>query len=568
MTHNQHYDSRIFRPILCFLYEVRGPEALARVGRKTGLTFGRDGFESSWTSVEEADVFLNAVRDECDSDEEFRRAAAYRLKDISVLARPLLGIASVLGTFKGITALVSRTSSIGSVETEVLDKKRRAIIRYRASIQECRNMCIFRQGIAEAIPTFWGAGLATVVEHSCQSLGDECCEYHYELPPTNSYIALLVTSVVYASVAALVAHFGFSIETISAVGLGLIVCFSTLSIGLFRYMNAQSAHVDEIQQELRELFEVENHARRELQRLRERDAEWSHEIDVQVSENEAMRARLGSMIQIQNKNARGLSHDMRSPLGVIRFASCQLLNEECLAGGNAREMLELQVEATNRLENMLEEFMRGPEIKNHALPTVVLSVSDLATTLESRAKAFSQGKPIDVELRRDSSTPEAVETQLMLFDRIVDNLLSNAARYTERGKIDIRLQGEGDFLIIMIRDSGCGIERSRLRAALLGDRGVEPDERVAGSIGIGLSVVVRLLKQLGGRLEVATIEDIGTAWWIYLPISLGENRRVYAQSNAPPVVHIQTGTHRPVELTSRPLRRPNGGPVSEPSRRH
>jgi signal transduction histidine kinase len=105
----------------------------------------------------------------------------------------------------------------------------------------------------------------------------------------------------------------------------------------------------------------------------------------------------------------------------------------------------------------------------------------------------------------------------LLLERVLDNLLTNASKYTERGSILVEVTGQPGWLVIKISDSGRGIATERLEQVF---RGGEPDPApvVGSSRGVGLSTVVRLLAQMGGRLEIMSVPRQGTTIWVYVPV--------------------------------------------------
>jgi len=104
----------------------------------------------------------------------------------------------------------------------------------------------------------------------------------------------------------------------------------------------------------------------------------------------------------------------------------------------------------------------------------------------------------------------------MMLERIVDNLLTNAVKYTERGSIVVEVGGTPGFLLLKVSDTGRGIGPERLEQVLRAG-GPDPNPPVGGSHGAGLSIVARLLDQLGGRLEIMSEPGEGTTVWMYLP---------------------------------------------------
>jgi signal transduction histidine kinase len=112
-----------------------------------------------------------------------------------------------------------------------------------------------------------------------------------------------------------------------------------------------------------------------------------------------------------------------------------------------------------------------------------------------------------------------VVTDPLLFDRVLDNLLTNAAKYTERGSIVVELDGTPDYLVIKVSDTGRGIDPDMLETTFR-PGGSDRLSRAKDSYGIGLSVVVHLLAQVGGQLEVMSKPAHGTTFWVRFPLKM------------------------------------------------
>ncbi|MBW2735422.1 MAG: ATP-binding protein, partial [Deltaproteobacteria bacterium] len=90
-------------------------------------------------------------------------------------------------------------------------------------------------------------------------------------------------------------------------------------------------------------------------------------------------------------------------------------------------------------------------------------------------------------------------------------------KYTGSGSIVVELDGQPKMLSIKISDSGCGIEPEAFEQ-IFQPGGSDQRSRAVGSYGLGLSVVVRLLAHIGGRLEVMSKPQVGTTFWVFVPV--------------------------------------------------
>jgi signal transduction histidine kinase len=105
-----------------------------------------------------------------------------------------------------------------------------------------------------------------------------------------------------------------------------------------------------------------------------------------------------------------------------------------------------------------------------------------------------------------------------LLNRIVDNLLTNAAKYTTSGSLILEVGGRPGMLILQLSDTGRGIAEADIES-IFAPRANHI--RTAESQGVGLSGVVDLLRRIGGRIEVMSKVDVGTTFWVHVPSQPG-----------------------------------------------
>jgi signal transduction histidine kinase len=149
-------------------------------------------------------------------------------------------------------------------------------------------------------------------------------------------------------------------------------------------------------------------------------------------------------------------------------------------------------------------------------------VAELTERLRRRLRALVHGRDVRATVFGTREAPGSIDIDPLLLDRIADNLLTNAAKYTERGSIVVELDGIPGFLVIKVSDTGCGIDPDAM-VRIFEPGGSSVDSRRGDSFGVGLSVVIQLLERIGGRLEVMSKPGDGTTFWVYLPLeSLAE----------------------------------------------
>jgi signal transduction histidine kinase len=118
-----------------------------------------------------------------------------------------------------------------------------------------------------------------------------------------------------------------------------------------------------------------------------------------------------------------------------------------------------------------------------------------------------------------TGTSEWVVVDELALERVVDNLFTNAVKYTPRGEVTVTLGGDGAFLTVTVCDTGRGMEPHLLARAF--EHGAsDPSSRTPRSYGVGLAGVAQQLRDLGGRIEVASEVSVGTTARVWFPVTL------------------------------------------------
>jgi len=198
-----------------------------------------------------------------------------------------------------------------------------------------------------------------------------------------------------------------------------------------------------------------------------------------------------------------LAHELRNPLAPL-LNGLQLMR---LASGNAalvdksRTMMERQLAQLVRLVDDLLDVSRISQGKL-ALRTEPVA---LATVL---ASAVETSRPVIDEMRHTlqldiPDAPIVVDADLTRLAQVFMNLLNNAAKYSEPGgTIAVTVRTTGEEVSVAVRDWGIGIDAEQLPVIFDMFLQVERSiERSRGGLGIGLSLVQRLVEMHGGRIE-------------------------------------------------------------------
>jgi signal transduction histidine kinase/ActR/RegA family two-component response regulator len=232
-----------------------------------------------------------------------------------------------------------------------------------------------------------------------------------------------------------------------------------------------------------------------------------------------------------------LAHELRNPLAPIRNAVqiLRLSQGGAPAAAQLSEMMERQVGQMVRLVDDLLEVSRITRGKIELRRTRAALAAVIEAAIEtSRPQIETSRHALGVELPPEPLYLDADATRLA---QVFANLLNNAAKYTDPGgRITIEAAREGDEVAVCVRDTGMGIAPSALSRVF--DMFVQADhasERMQGGLGIGLTLVRRLVEMHGGSVQARSEgPGKGSEFVVRLPLAAHPQGEAQGRAPAPP----------------------------------
>ena len=197
-----------------------------------------------------------------------------------------------------------------------------------------------------------------------------------------------------------------------------------------------------------------------------------------------------------------LGHELRNPLGAVT-AAVEVLNRvenDSTMAASARRIIARQIHHLAQLMNDLLDAARASAGKI----TLDRHEEDLAQVVQRAHGALQVAGLTRAHRVELALEPVWVEVDTTRMEQVVTNLLTNAVKYTPSGgSIQVSLRAEADEAVLKVKDSGTGISPSLLpRVFDLFAQGERNIDRRQGGLGIGLTLVRRLVELHGGTVEV------------------------------------------------------------------
>ncbi|HEX2198093.1 MAG TPA: PAS domain S-box protein [Burkholderiales bacterium] len=219
-----------------------------------------------------------------------------------------------------------------------------------------------------------------------------------------------------------------------------------------------------------------------------------------------------------------LAHELRNPLAPIASA-LDLLARKPAADANeqwVRDVLQRQTDQLSRLVNDLVEVSR---ITRSAI-ALASEPLDIAQVLRTAADASLHA----MQARRHSFSLDVPAGELVVVGdearlvQVFQNLLDNAAKYTPAGgRIEVSARHQDGNVVVVVKDNGQGMEPEAVNAAFdLFWQGRQPLDRGEAGLGVGLTLVQRLITMHGGQVEARSAgAGKGSEFIVRLPSAAG-----------------------------------------------
>jgi two-component system phosphate regulon sensor histidine kinase PhoR len=210
------------------------------------------------------------------------------------------------------------------------------------------------------------------------------------------------------------------------------------------------------------------------------------------------------------------SHELRTPLTAIQGA-VEMLDED--AAGPHRAVVDILKRQVERLRNIVEDLLDLAVIEDRAVPLDLAEVDVRALAEKAmegfadrmKEKGIASGVSAPPDLPRIQADPD-------LLDQILVNLIDNAVKYTDAGRVDVLLSAEPGEVRLAVRDTGIGIAAEHLDRIFERFYVVDKSRsRRSGGTGLGLSIVKHIAERHGGRVTVESAPGKGSTFTIVIP---------------------------------------------------
>ena len=229
-----------------------------------------------------------------------------------------------------------------------------------------------------------------------------------------------------------------------------------------------------------------------------------------------------------------LAHELRNPLAPIRNA-VQILNREGALAAESQWALSAIERQVRQMARLIDDLVDVARITSNRLE-LCKEHTDLAAVLRAAIETSgmllkAEGQEFTVVL---PDAPINLDADPVRLAQAVSNLLNNAAKYTERGgHISLIAERDGEDAVVTVRDTGVGIPAAVLPHVFeTFTQGEQTRARTLGGLGIGLTLVKRLVELHGGLVNADSAgQNMGSTFVIRLPAVVDGTPGVLGEPN-------------------------------------
>lgn len=214
-----------------------------------------------------------------------------------------------------------------------------------------------------------------------------------------------------------------------------------------------------------------------------------------------------------------VSHELKTPLTAIHGAAATLIDADDMPPAVRTRFLESIYRNSERLEQLITDLLELSQIQQGAerLDRERIDVTRLIADVVGRLEESANAKGNTLELQTDHSVH--LNADRLALSSIVENLISNAIRYTPSGgAVRAKVESRDSEVVLSVSDDGIGIAKKH--QARIFERFYRVDKarsRAVGGTGLGLAIVKNYVQALGGQIEIESEAGRGATFIVSIP---------------------------------------------------
>lgn len=293
-----------------------------------------------------------------------------------------------------------------------------------------------------------------------------------------------------------------------------------------------------------------------LQLIRQNDQQFFTAIGFDLTDREKDARRIQEQKEIAKELAEhskhkseflaNMSHELRTPLNSILLLSKLLLKSDSNNfSGNQLKYIDVIQQSGKNLLSLINEILDLSKIESGEMELSLdtVGLDDLVERVTDVFAPIAAEKNLGFSVTVYDDGPKHIVTDQLRLEQVLRNLLSNAMKFTEEGRVDLNVYTEtspdqpaGNQIIFTVTDTGIGIPEDKQDLVFESFRQADGStQRKFGGTGLGLSICRQIAELFGGGLMLKSTEGAGSTFTLSIPLK-------EAEDTTPPV-GVGTDTH-------------------------
>jgi signal transduction histidine kinase/ActR/RegA family two-component response regulator len=239
-----------------------------------------------------------------------------------------------------------------------------------------------------------------------------------------------------------------------------------------------------------------------------------------------------------------MSHEIRTPIngiiGALNLLESEVASEECF------RLLGIAQQSAGILLHVINDILDFSKIEagQMRLEQVAFDLKQHCQTILATFKENCTRKQLALDLQWDETTPQWIQGDPYRLTQVLNNYLSNAIKFTEQGRVILRIKQQDNAVRFEVEDSGPGISAENQKKLFIDFSQVDASTtRQFGGTGLGLVISKKLIEMMHGQVGVESTLGQGSVFWAEIPYLPAESAAAKPIEKRP-IEHLKAQSSR------------------------
>ena len=259
----------------------------------------------------------------------------------------------------------------------------------------------------------------------------------------------------------------------------------------------------------------------ELQSQSEELHQTTDELQEQNIELETQKQQIEEANRLKSEFLSNMSHELRTPLNsIMALSNVLIMQAKDKLTKEENNYLEIVLRNGTQLLSLINDILDLSKIEAGKMDVNLssFSLNVMLNNIKESLKPIAIEKKLDFKLSISDDLP-AIETDEVKLHQVLQNIISNAVKFTENGYISINTSFDDKNVCVNVKDTGIGISKNNISYIFDEFRQIDgSSSRQFEGTGLGLAIANKMIKVLGGSINVKSIPGEGSLFSVTIPL--------------------------------------------------